>query len=61
MVEEHDTTLAVDLDTMMTAFAEANPTLMAELEVLGMQINEYQRLLSENGPVFVTSNTTAVH
>lgn len=47
------------LDEMMTSFAEAHPDFAAELQTLGITVEEYQRMLAENHPVVITSNSSS--
>lgn len=51
--------VTLELDEMMTSFAEAHPDFVAELQALGVTVEEYQRMLAENHPVVITSNSSS--
>ena len=51
--------VTLELDEMMTSFAEAHPDFVAELQALGVTVEEYQRMLEENRPVVITSNSSS--
>lgn len=51
--------LVTELDTMVASFTEAHPDFVAELEVLGIAVEDYQRMLAENQPVVITSSSTS--
>ena len=53
--------LVKDLDEMITAFEEAYPDFVAELQVLGITIDEYRRMLAESHPVVITTSDTVPH
>ena len=44
---------------MVASFTEAHPDFVAELEVLGIAVEDYQRMLAENQPVVITSSSTS--
>lgn len=58
MVGSDSVALAPALDEMMTSFTEAHPDFAAELQTLGITVEEYQRMLAENHPVVITSNSS---
>ena len=60
MTAHHDDgTVTDNLDSLLAAFEREHPEVIAELDQLGMQIDDYARLLSEFDPSIITaSNTT---
>ena len=47
-----------DLDKKIAIFERDNPDFIAELEILGMQIADYHRLVAEtDSPVIVSDNS----
>ena len=51
-------TIAGRLNSLLVAFEQENPDIVAGLDRLGMQINDYARLLSEFDPPVITTNNT---
>ncbi len=47
-----------DLDARIAAFERDNPDFVAELEVLGMQIADYHRLVAEADPPVIVSDNS---
>lgn len=59
MVTRHDDETTGDkLESLLATFEEENPEIAAELAQLGMQIDDYARLLSEFDPPVITTNNT---
>lgn len=57
---EKEAVMAAELASHLERFQDENPELMRELDVLGVQIDEYEMVLAQSEPkVFTTSNTTA--
>lgn len=55
-----DESISDSLESMLATFEQQNPDIVAELDQLGMQIDDYARLLSEfDSPVITTNNTTS--
>lgn len=56
---ENEAVMAAELASHLERFQEENPKLMRELDVLGVQIDEYEMVLAQSEPrVFTTTNTT---
>ena len=54
-----DGTMVSNLESMLATFEKDNPKIVTELAQLGMQIDDYARLLLEfEPPVITTTNTT---
>ena len=53
-----DGTMVGSLESMLATFEEDNPEIVAELAQLGMQIDDYARLLLEFEPPVITTNNT---
>ena len=47
-----------DLGSIIDVFERENPNFVAELDLLGMQVDEYARILAEGDSEIVTSSNT---
>ena len=60
MAKHHDKEpLVDDLKTLIDAFENENPDIVSEIDVLGIQIDEYLRALAVSDPIVTTTNSTA--
>ena len=57
---DDDEQAATGLSALIAKFERDNPELVAELEILGMQVDDYLRLSAEYEPKVITSSSSSM-